>query len=220
MGAGAEMWAWVTEAGAAGCNPHFDGEARMRVIVESVSQEPGQLDGSLRGWCLGDPARPERAYEFEEPLPPEAEMDGWFPLRVDLPLLDPGARPPERSVVTLQVAGFAHRMACYPDEPALRATGSPMAAESFIPSGLFLPGGGEPEQLRAEGLLTGTVTATELRTNPATGVPFRWLALTTYNASLDLVADPAIIQGEPVVGGIVEGTFWLSARIADARTPS
>jgi hypothetical protein len=88
------------------------------------------------------------------------------------------------SVVTLQVAAFAHELACYTDEAAYFAAQERevrFAAESLIPTGLFaLAGEGE----RAEALFAGRVLRTEVRTNPASGAAFHALLVRTLGGCL------------------------------------
>jgi hypothetical protein len=93
-----------------------------------------------------------------------------------------------------------------------------MAAESLIPSGLFHAEGGAKEPLQAEAIFNGHILAAERRTNPDTSQDFYWCLVQTYGATIDVVADPVLIDEEPRVGGILSGSFWLSGRIVDGIT--
>ncbi len=117
--------------------------------------------------------------------------------------------------VDATIAAFAHRLELFGSEAALRATGSIMAVESLIPSGLFFPGGDERTPARAEAILQGVIEATEMRQNDATGREFLWARVRTYGARLEVVADPILASRPPVVGDILGGTFWMSARFPD-----
>jgi hypothetical protein len=201
-GAGAEVWVQADRDGSLiGLNPHFVGDGRLRFgALELRPGEPGTLDGSLHGWV--DP-------------PADDPHQGLYPLLVDLPdahlaqlhLVLP-------SIVTLQLAAFAHELACYQDEAAYYAAheqGRRFAAESFFPTGPFVRPG---EVERAEAVFTGRVLGAEMRINPATGVAFHVLLVRTLGGVvLDVVADPIVVTGEPVVGGVVLCLAWLSGRV-------
>ena len=161
-GAGAELWVQVDrDDSLVGLNPHFAGDGRLRFgALELRPGKPGTLDGSLHGWA--DP-------------PAEDPHEGIYPLLVDLPdahLVQLHLVLP--SVVTLQVAAFAHELACYQDEAAYYAAqerAPRFAAESLIPTGLFAQQG---EVERAEAVFAGRVLGAEARINPASGVA--WLS--------------------------------------------
>lgn len=169
-GGGAELWfVRSPEGGLIGAHPHFDTQVPTRVRLTSRQPDPTYpLDGAFHLWL--DP----------EPVGEGGDVEnGASPLLVDMPdyrTNDALQLPVE---VELAIAGFAYRLEVYADEPEMRATGSKLAAESLIPSGLFLAGGGEKTPARAEAILYGTVEATELRHNDATGREFLWARLKT-----------------------------------------
>lgn len=72
----------------------------------------------------------------------------------------------------------------------------------------------------AHAMLTGHVVQTGVRVNELTGVGFRWASVVTLIGEIDVVADPAVVAGEPTPGGVVEGTFWLSGRIRNIHVQS
>ena len=186
-----------------GLNPHIGGDGRLRFgALELRPGQAGTLDGSLHGWA--DPAA-------------DNPGGGIYPLLVDVP----GARPAQArlalpAIVSLQVAAFAHELACYPDEAAYSAAQEReprFAAGALIPSGLFARRG---EVERAEAVFAGRVPRAEMRTNPASGVAFHALLVRTLGGVFDVVADPAVVTGEPVVGGgVVRCMAWLSGRVID-----
>ncbi len=205
-GAGTEFWFQIDlEHHLVGANPHFDARTPTRVRLtgrEHSATHP--LDGGFHLWLDPQPV---------DPADGDAEV-GASPLFVDVPdfrLHDDLVLPLE---VDLAIAAFAHTFESHPTEEAFRATGSKMAAESLIPSGLFAPGGAITTPPRAEAILYGHVEATEVRTNPSSGRTFIWCRVQTYGGRLEIVADPSLVAEPPIVGGIVGGTFWLSARLA------
>jgi len=206
-GGGAELWFQRTpDLELVGMNPHFDVQTRTRVRLERRVDDPKyQLDGSFHLWL--------------EPRPPDPgfpnEPDGASPLLVDTPDMrtyDGLELPLE---VDATIAAFAHRLELFGSEAELRATGSIMASESLIPSGLFFPGGDERTPATAEAIFQGTVEATGMRRNGATGHEFIWARVRTYGARLEVVADPSLAARPPAVGDILGGTFWMSARFPD-----
>ena len=97
---------------------------------------------------------------------------------------------------------------------------------SFLASGLFAGGGGsgdivflDPEaedfQAPARAFLTGEVQKTERRHNPETGQEFTWALIGTAGGTFDLVADDAVLPCALAPGMIVEGEFWLCARLTE-----
>jgi hypothetical protein len=209
-GAGAEMWAGIRDDGRIeGANPHFAGSSRMAVSVTELLPDRGsELDGTLHCWA--------------EPVSPDDPESGVFPFLADVPdfMVARGRlRPPAMAV--LQVAAFAHSLDCWPGDASYEAAqrerwkGKPgFAAESFIPSGLFFPGG-EPRDPVAEAIFTGHVEEAGVLWNPSTKAPFHRLLVRTLGGTIDVVADPSIVHVEPVVGGVVQGNFWLSARVVE-----
>lgn len=196
-GTGIELWAGVDEGmELLAFNPHFRGSGRMRARVERLQRDrQSPLQGSLFASLVD-----------------ELEDDG-VPLVVDVPDFDVVAdsvQPPE--LVTLQVAGFAHEIDCFEDEPAFKAVETTFATRSFVPSGLF---GAQAETARAEAMLTGVVLETSMLRNPETGAAFHALLIETLGGTLDVVAPPDALFGPPARGGVVRGQFWLSARVVD-----
>ena len=203
-GGGAELWFERNpELALVGMNPHFDTQVTTRARLISRQPDPTYpLDGAFHLWL--DP----------QPVGDDGDVEnGATPLLVDVPdyrTYDALELPTE---VDLAIAAFAHRLEVYADEAEMRATGSKMATQSLIPSGLFFPGGDLKVPARAEAILYGTVEATELRRNGATGIEFLWARVATWGCRLEIVADRALAPTLPVVGGIVGGTFWMSARV-------
>ncbi len=210
-GGGAELWVRVAAGGPieGGAVPHFAGPGRVKVSVIGVERHREHpTDGMIRAWA--DPEGPD----------PES---GAYPFLVDVPDFErvAGALPELPAAAVLQVAAFARQLDCWADEDAYHEAerekwgGRPgFASESFIPSGTFVPGGGDREV--AEAIFTGEVEEAERVTNPATGASFHRLLVKTLGGRYDVVADPTVPNGEPAAGGVVQGTFWLTGRVVEA----
>jgi hypothetical protein len=172
------------------------------------------MDGHLSCWA--DPTDPDPA-------------SGQYPFLVDVPDFDAatdGLAVP--AIGTMQIAAFARTLTCWPDEAAYteaeeqrwagRGTGPDgqavkgFAAESFIPSGMFALDPSKPHTPKAEAIFTGRVLDTKPLVNPWTGRSFRHAVVKTLGGEFDVVADPEVVKGEPVAGGIVQGSYWLTGR--------
>jgi hypothetical protein len=203
-GAGAELWVNLYRLEGerrelAGANPHFAGEARMHAIVEALAPNPDfALEGEIYAWAS-----------------PHGEEHGLYPFSASVPDFDSSLAKrdvPFRAVLAL--AGFAHEFAWWPDEEAyhasLRDEPTGFAATSFLPIGLF---GNNTGRARSQGIITGTIRASELRINPATERQFRYVRVETYGGEIDILAAPDVVRGDPLVGGIARATCWLTARV-------
>lgn len=202
-GSGIEVWLETDPDGQAirGMAPHFRGASEMRLgLIERCPDPQAPHAGGMQAWgALADDADP---------------AIGLFPLMVDLAAFALAPSPP--AIVTAQVAAFAHTLTCWPSEDAYDTAQEEdeirLAAEHFIPSGLFRPEGGELEQPEAHAILGGLVLMTCRVVNPATQRVFHHMLVRTLGGTVDIVADPAVVKNDPVAGGIATGSFWLSAR--------
>jgi hypothetical protein len=203
-GEGVEIWGQLDhEENFIGLNPHFAGDSVMSVGLTAKLEraESSVLDGAFRCWASpsGDDAESGYyAFVFDAPD---------FRLCDSVKLL---------SIVEAQIAAFAHELSVFESEEAYNAShsdGPKFAAESFFPTGLITVGTESAESTPADAILTGHVLNTELRTNPITKSEFLWAKVQTYGGVFDVVADPLIVNGAVVEGGIIQGSFWLSGRL-------
>jgi hypothetical protein len=203
-GEGVEIWGQLDhEENFIGLNPHFAGDSVMSVGLTArlEREEASALDGAFHGWA--------------NPSGDDAES-GWYPFVFDAPdfrLCDSVKLP---SIVEAQIAAFAHELSVFESEEAYYASqseGPKFAAESFIPSGLFTSEMESVEPPQAHAILTGRVLNTAFRINPVTKIEFLWAKVQTFGGVFDIVADPLIVGGVVVEGGIIHGSFWLSGRL-------
>jgi hypothetical protein len=207
-GAGVELWLQVQAREVIGLAPHFAGEAIMRVaLTERVPRpEESPLAGAFYGW-----ANP----------PADAPDDGEYPFVFDLPDAGRFAGLALPCVASVQLAAFAQELRCFPSEAAFDASQGDAelkyAAESFIPTGTFVEAGIPPT---AYAMFTSRVVRAQRRVNPFSGGAFWWLCVATLGGQVDVVADPLVVDGEPMAGGIAQGSFWLSGRLPSALADS
>jgi hypothetical protein len=201
-GQGAELWVQVTsENSIVGLNPHFGGEATLRVSLQGRLLWPneGGLDGAYSAVSAAGTADSQaEPFVFDAP---------------DFALHSGLALPAEAEV---QLAGFAEDLYAYPSDDAFAAAqpgGSALPPEAFLPSDPGEEDDAAAEPPEAYATLAGHVLRTELRTNPATGEQFWWALLRTQGLAIEIVADPAVVKGRLAVGGVAAGSFWLSGRI-------
>ncbi len=212
-GGNAQLWLAVDEKNRiARVDPHFAGRGRADVVLE-------------------------RSYDYDEgePAPPAGGV---------VVTVAPGTAEETRAAIDLpaygrfwdmacdadgnalmQVAAFCHGGVALPDDDAFvqfmdeqRQEGEHLAfaTESFLPVGLLAEtDASAPDLPPALARLSGRVLEAKRVTNPQTGRAF-WSALVkTAGMTLDVVADDEQLDGVPVRGGIVAGSFWLSGLPAE-----
>ena len=200
--------------------------ARTTVTLEDrrvTCLTPGFAPGTRLDVRLGALAPNDCA--FERPLIVEvldAQGGMQYPLAVtidDLGISEPMIQAGERAVI--EVVAIADQLSRFPDVAAYRASGTPMAVASLIPSGLFAPGVVEADALpvRSVALISGTVMAAELRTHSLFGHPFATVVMASLGADYRVCIDVADLGGVaapdlPAVGSIISGEFYLSGRLA------
>lgn len=80
--------------------------------------------------------------------------------------------------------------------------------------GLFTFGKG-PEEASAD--FAGHILEVENRTNELWGTSFCWELVGTFGGAFDAVIDSELLGSPPRVGGVLQGSFWLSGRILSDR---
>jgi hypothetical protein len=222
VGAGIELWIQVLPTGElVGVHPFFLGPSRIKFRIARVDVSRHEVeDGALMGW-----------------VSPGADPDvnpGAYPMRFDLPAYPLGVEgADDGDVRELQVAAFADEIAVYRDEKEFMEAqdlDAEFSVRSFVPIGLIPPEEEEEEedpfgegllqynpdfQPVAEALFSGEITRCEKRINPFTRNPFWWLQVSTYASEYDVVADAALLDREPQPGDIIQGHFWMAARLTD-----
>jgi hypothetical protein len=214
---GAELWLQIdAENSLVGMCPHFSGESAVRIgLTDRVIRPDGTaLDGAFHGWA--------------EPADDDPES-GCYPFVFDAPdfLLHRELQLP--AVVKAQIAAFAHEVSLFPspgaydaslppagpspDNPELLVPARGFASQSFIPSGLFSPGGQTTDPPQAHAIFTGHILKTETRRNELTGREFYWALVETLGGTFDVIIDPGLVESAPKVGGVLQGAFWLSGRL-------
>ena len=201
-GEGIELWIQANKKKELiGCNPHFSGVSRMQMgVLHAIAVPEHPMDGCFYGWA--------------NPRDPKDPSSGDYLFAVDLPDFDfTRKRLPLPAIVTMQITAFAHTLICYPDVAGYygaQRSGPRFATKSFAPASVLES---QEDLPRAEAMFNGHIRLVERRLNPATNLSFYYLAVDTLGGMIDVVADRELIEGEPKVGGIASGTFWLSGRV-------
>jgi len=195
------------------CAPHFSGYGRVRVGITGVTtSDVRPSEGMLTGWA--DP---------DDENDPES---GRYPFHFDVPdydLIRDELRIP--CVAVFQIAAFAEgTMKCFLsedqyDELVVPIGCNPDMEPVFVGPESFFPGSTREEDdgntvPNPRAFFTGKIESVETLHNDIGGGDFYHLLVRTYGGSFDVVACPEIVDAVPVVGGVVQGNFWLSGRIA------
>lgn len=205
----------VTELEILGLTPFFAGQSEVSVNITAPVQrgDDNGFEGGFYAW-----------------VGPDESGEGVYPMVFDaVDFAMHGKRKlPFRA--TVQLSGFARELTAYATRKAFESAEADrlqLAAQSFIPMGIFAassadqePGdklAGEKSELAPSptAMLTGIVTAHHVLINAETGRKFHWLVVKSFEASFDIVADPEVISGEIVEGGVVEVACWFFGRILD-----
>jgi hypothetical protein len=201
---GAELWLQLdSHDNLVGVNPHFSGKSQMKVRLEHKVHRPDSspLDGAFLGWV--DPSD-----DKSEP--------GSYPFVFDSPDSNLCDQVSMNSVVQVQIAAFAHSVEIFadPEEFESRNSGKfSMASQSFIPSGMFSPGGRATEPPTAHAVLTGHILEAQVKTNTHTRERFHWLLVQSFAAVFDVVIAPELMNVPPKPRAVISGSFWISGRI-------
>lgn len=185
-----------------------------RVTCMTPGIAPGRVISATSAALLDDDC------PYERPLEVSADVgDLEIPLAVtidDLAISEPALT--RGRDLKLALGAIAERIAVFPDETAYRASGTPMAVESLIPSGLFAPGPGREAEHRPSSrmLMSGILTASERRAHELLGHAFVHARVRSMQGEWEIAIDPSDLadDGLPQPGAIVSGTFWLSGHLA------
>jgi hypothetical protein len=186
-----------------GMNPHFRGKGKMKVcLTNAVKRGGSEMDGAFHGWA--------------DPTEDNNPDTGIYPFVFDVPDFYSLENIKFPFTTTVQISAFAHELSLYENEQDFNAKQNEkmkFAPESFIPSGLFSPGGQTTEPPEANGIFTGRILEVEEKMNVFTKEKFYWFLVKTLGGEFDVVSDIKLISQPPKVGGIASGSFWLSGRL-------
>jgi hypothetical protein len=190
-----------------GMNPHFNGKSRRKVcLTESYLRTESELDGAFHCW-----ADPRNENEPES---------GAYPFVFDVPNFMTIGQIDCPKTFEIQLSAFAQEIEFYDDEHAFSDKQNPIgegekglkfASQSFIPSGLF--GEDENSTPKATGFFAGTIKEWEVLTNIKTKENFNWLLVETLGGEVDIISDQKLTTNKPKIGGVAQGTFWLSGKL-------
>ena len=191
-----------------GFNPHYAGKSRRTVcLIAAIDRDSSELDGGFRAW-----ANPSDASDPES---------GDYPFVFDAPDFRMNTNSQFPRVCEVQLTAFASNdfkiYASETDYYDAQVEEPKFAAQSFVPSGLFGATENEAAPPRPIGIFAGEIKAWELKRNERTKANFYWFFINTLGGEVDVVADPKLIAGEPQIGGVVSGQFWLSGRLMEKQ---
>lgn len=213
---GAQIWFHLghTDTGEIeilGLTPFFEGKSEVTLGLRRVlhADSENAYEGALEGVLN----------------PQEDGENGSYPIvfdAVDFALSGAQELP---VVQRVRVSAFSRELSAFADEAAYVAaqegTDRPVfAAQAFIPVGLFSVEQAEEGEAAAEiavppstAFFTGRVMEHNRLVNEATGRSFDWILLETLDTTIDVLADPDIVVGEIIEGGIVQVSALLFGRV-------
>lgn len=139
-----------------------------------------------------------------------------FPFVIDVPNADLYRKIRKNEILIIQVACFAEELFLYDSDEEYDASqgGEPkFHSEFFIPSGTFSLSDTEDKEPSANAIFSGHIKAFEKRKNSIHGLEYYYFTTECQGALFDIAADSEMIHKEPVVGGVLKGSFWMSGKI-------
>ena len=118
----------------------------------------------------------------------------------------------EGEAMRLQVACFAEELQLYDTEEEYFSSQEKeprFAAESFLPTGAFNLGKSETTAAAA---LSGHIIHFEKRINSHTGCGYYLFSVACLGAVYTILADVSLVDKQPRLGGILQGSFWVSGK--------
>jgi hypothetical protein len=222
---GSELWVHLAKQGAqadeklgiVGVTPFFHGKGRMPVRVMKKRQRPS--DNAFEGAAF---------VEIEPgPRPHQCATVALLDI-VDYALWANRVTP---FLAQAQIAAFPHDLAIFSSErefaDAQIGERVPFSPESLFASGLFSGAaetGGQavfhdPSDKHfdapSRAFFTARVLSCELRRNSVTGQSFHAALVKTLGGTIDIVADTRQVREQLQPGCIVQGEFWLCARLIE-----
>ncbi len=209
---GAQIWFHLvrTQAGEIeimGLTPFFDGKSDVALTIRRSVQRPSdnRFEGSL-----------EAVVETEE--------GDAYPISfhaVDFALSGAEEWPVKRRV---RLSAFARDVMGYKDEAAYYAAaeqgpGPVFAAQCFVPLGMLASEQKEEDGAESADVqpglayFCGRVVEHSRLVNEKTGSTFVWMVVETLGATLDVLADPQVVDGELVEGGTIAVNALLFGRM-------
>ena len=225
--AGSELWVHLAKQidggdeqfSIVGVTPFFSGDGRVPVRVIKKRQRPA--DNAFEGAVFVEIAPGNKQHQCAT----VALLD-----LVDYAVWANRAGP---FLAEAQIAAFPHQLTIFANEEAFEAAQATeelkFAPESLFASGLFTHGAGnegsmvfhdpnaEDFDAPAHAFLTGRVLSSAKRQNSVTGQTFYTTLIKTLGGTIDLVADESQISDALAPGAIIQGEFWLCAKMNEAN---
>ena len=187
-----------------GINPYFNGKSLRKVCLQHfVEREDNPLEGGFHAW----------SNPTDENVPESGEYPFVF--------MSPAYRAEDvfnlPCTVEIQLTAFAQEIEFFATERdfyAHQTSDIKISSQSFVPlrHGAMPGDDGEHGQIISLAFFTGIVKEVNVRRNEWTAETFLWLLVDTYGGEIDVVADMRFFQTVPVVGGIIQGEFYLTGQ--------
>ncbi|WP_088345590.1 MULTISPECIES: hypothetical protein [Rhodomicrobium] len=219
---GSELWVHLAAGGGdekldiVGVTPYFSGSGRVPVRVMKKRQRP--TDNAFEGAVF---------VEIEPgPRPRQCSTVALLDV-VDYAVWANRVTP---FMAVAQIAAFPHDLMVFPDEDAFARAQIGQTVqftpESFFASGLFSSGeagsaavfhdpSADEFTAASRAFFAGRVLSVEQRRNSVTGQVFHAAQVKILGGTVDVVADTRQLRGELAPGCVIQGEFWLCARLIE-----
>ncbi|MBH5329454.1 hypothetical protein H9Q10_07215 [Eikenella sp. S3360] len=206
---GAQLWIITDQDGSIlTVEPGLAAQSTQTIGIQgSRGHEDGT--GDLHVWINGN--------QFDEN---GACISGDYPLLFSQP--DFQTLPPDFPAQSLpaRLYAIAEEAECFESPEAYEAMQESQpegeiqyAANSIIPTGLFVSENDPDAGPQPTAFFNGTVTAAETRTNQLSGQKFYWCRLATYCMEIEAVFPLEMLEHAPAAGNLISGHYWLGGRI-------
>lgn len=209
-GSGPQIWVLVDDDwNFKGASPHFSGKGEVSIRAVNWFPDSEFWEGSVYAWANPHAEQVENSEgenQAEGDYPFLFQLPDFYHVSKNLPLPYDGKA---------QITAFAHEVEFFAteDEYSASQTGETKFAPTFfVPTGLFAPEGEEPQPYA---MFAGKILEHNRLTNPASDLEFHHFLVETLGGVYDVVAELDVVTGEPTIGGILSGAFWMSGQIID-----
>lgn len=137
------------------------------------------------------------------------------PIIVDVPNLDLYRNLKDGDILHMQIAAFAEELFIFNNKEEFYAAQEEedikYSTEFFIPTGMFNTDKKNPPEGYA--MFSGIIKSFERRVNSISSKEYYYFTVECQGLTFDILADKDFITKEPVVGGFLKGSFWMSGKI-------
>jgi len=189
-----EFWLQIKKNNVLGLEFHYSSKNTISVKFEKYikNKNSSKLGGSVYVW-----------------------NEGNFPMILDVPNLDLYRKIKKDSVISMQISAYTNTLSLFDSKEdydrSQEENKLQYASECFVPIGMFTTDKNAPPEAYA--MLSGTIKSFEKRANSISNKAYYYFEVECLGIIFDIVADTEYVSKEPVIGGVLNGEFWLSGKM-------